>query len=499
MPTQPIQNDATGPVWQDLLLDLLSRRLLIVMFFLFTAVGTYVALQLVTPQYESTAALLVKLGRENLQVPPTVGNGGVFSTGVRAEEINSEVGLLRSREVLEATIDRIGVDAFQGTPPEPTTLFQRIKAMVKDAVKAAKKQIHDWLVRANLTQDLSERDQLILGLESALTVERVRESDVIRLAIRLPNPTLAQHVLETLLDIFTERHVEVRRNEPMQQFFASQAQAHLDRIEAIEAEMEQLRAERNIGSVDQQRVRLVERLHITLSELANSQRELALLGEDNSAPPEQPVPTAAGVQIEPIKARMTELRIERVKLEQRFDADSRMVRVLDQELAQLQRTLSASLHADIIQLQSQADAIEREIVSLNSAETRLTHLERDLAMARENYADYQKRTEEARISEEMDLRRVLNVSVLDPPTRPAKPVSPNKLLIMALSIPLGLLVGIGIAMLLEYLNDTVRTHRDLARIRGLNYLGSFRLDPGTLPRRSIGARVMGRGSVVEKS
>ena len=85
------QNEIEGPNWQDLIQDVLRHWLLIAIFFVFTTAGTYVTLQLMTPKYESTAALLVKLGRENMQVPNTVNAGSVFSSGVRAEEINSGV------------------------------------------------------------------------------------------------------------------------------------------------------------------------------------------------------------------------------------------------------------------------------------------------------------------------------------------------------------------------------------------------------------------------
>jgi capsular polysaccharide biosynthesis protein len=44
-----------------------------------------------------------------------------------------------------------------------------------------------------------------------------------------------------------------------------------------------------------------------------------------------------------------------------------------------------------------------------------------------------------------------------------------------------LILGIAVALLLEYLNNTVRTYRDLTSIKGLTYLGTFRLSPAGRP------------------
>src|SRR5262249_44470441 len=80
--------------------------------FLATVVSAYVGLSLTTEQYDANAALLVKLGRENLDPPPTARNG-ILSTGLRREELGSEVQILRSADLFGQVVDTIGVEAFQ--------------------------------------------------------------------------------------------------------------------------------------------------------------------------------------------------------------------------------------------------------------------------------------------------------------------------------------------------------------------------------------------------
>lgn len=71
------------------------------------------------------------------------------------------------------------------------------------------------------------------------------------------------------------------------------------------------------------------------------------------------------------------------------------------------------------------------------------------------------------------LMNVQNVQVVDPAVvQPdAKPVKPRKTLNIALALVLGLMVSIGLAFLLEYLDNRLRTEEDVERYLGLPVLG----------------------------
>src|SRR5438874_960921 len=94
--------------WQDLYALLCRHRWIIALVFAGTVLGTYAALQLMTERYESTASLLVKLGRENAEIPSTVLKTGLVTAGVQPEEINSEIQLLTSEPLAAAVVDKMG-------------------------------------------------------------------------------------------------------------------------------------------------------------------------------------------------------------------------------------------------------------------------------------------------------------------------------------------------------------------------------------------------------
>lgn len=66
-----------------------------------------------------------------------------------------------------------------------------------------------------------------------------------------------------------------------------------------------------------------------------------------------------------------------------------------------------------------------------------------------------------------------NVLVISPAVTPGSPVQPNKVKNMAIALVLGLAVSTGLAFLLNYLDNTVKTPKDVEEIFGLPVLGQI--------------------------
>jgi capsular polysaccharide biosynthesis protein len=68
-----------------------------------------------------------------------------------------------------------------------------------------------------------------------------------------------------------------------------------------------------------------------------------------------------------------------------------------------------------------------------------------------------------------------NVSILSPATyaESSTPVKPKPLINLAIAFVVGLMVSIGLAFLLDYLDNTIKTEDDIDQILGLPVLGSI--------------------------
>lgn len=66
-----------------------------------------------------------------------------------------------------------------------------------------------------------------------------------------------------------------------------------------------------------------------------------------------------------------------------------------------------------------------------------------------------------------------NIQIVDKAIVPENPVSPRKLLNMAIAAVLGLMLGVFISFLLEYLDNTIKTPTDIERVLNLPVLGAI--------------------------
>lgn len=72
----------------------------------------------------------------------------------------------------------------------------------------------------------------------------------------------------------------------------------------------------------------------------------------------------------------------------------------------------------------------------------------------------------------VEIMNVDNVSTLDVAVTPANPVSPNERLNIAIGFVLGVMIGVFIVFLREYLDNTIKTKEDVERHLGLPVIGS---------------------------
>jgi succinoglycan biosynthesis transport protein ExoP len=120
------------------------------------------------------------------------------------------------------------------------------------------------------------------------------------------------------------------------------------------------------------------------------------------------------------------------------------------------------------------EAIERalgrakgDVQSFNRKEFELSRLERELTANRQMYEMFIQRTKETRIG---DIQTPV-ARIIDPSRAPKGPVGPNKRLIIILSVLGALLAGIGLALLIERLNNTVKATHEVESKLGVKSVG----------------------------
>ena len=449
------------------------KKKVIVLAFIASVIGIYSVLLMLPDKYESTALLMVNLGRENTEIPVTVTNGSVFATGVKKEEINSYISLLKSRNIIVETINEIGLEKFSFQPSQPKTFFQKIKYKIKNVVRSAKRQFRSALIMIGLKKKLSTMEKAVITLERSLKVAHERDSDVIRISVRLPDPVLANQTVSTLVDIFRNRHVRMREDTNVLLAFKGQAASYEKQLVEMQKRIKKIKDRWNIADADQQRKELISRK----SDIEQSLREKISLqqsligrhiiskrntenGVEKSSQSEVPEQKQ---NIAKILDQITQLKIKRTQVLKQYDPGSQVVKYIDEEISDMQNLLSKGLSASISQDHKNIAALEKELSNLDKGSDVLNLTNLDYQVLKKKYLANAERLEHIKIDNSLNSLSITNVVVLASPTASEKPVSPNRMLLMIVGSVASLIISIGLVLVKESLGSTIYSRKDIAR------------------------------------
>jgi uncharacterized protein involved in exopolysaccharide biosynthesis len=508
------ENNET-PIIEDILSIVRRNIKFIVITFVFIVAAVYASLMYLTNQYESYALLMVQLGRENTQVPITVDNGGVFSSGVQKEEINSYVNLLSSRSLIETALDEIGEERFAFEAPQPETFLQHFKHYAKSAARWGKNQVEEGLIIVGLKNRMSDRVKIVILIERSLSVARERDSNVIRIGLRLPDPTLAQLTIETLIDKYHERHVKFRQTNNIEAAFRGQRDTYKEQLLSKRNEIIAIMNRWKITSVEEQRAELIKNVHkakYAMSEKESLKQELItkrpiILEQIEQEPlirKESEVFNNASE--EAIREELANLRIKQINTQNRYSPNSKILTIIKEEIDEMEQLLNkereqqstsvtfqpnpraenlrnqikeidskvAGLSAAILQDLENVNAFEDEIRLLDEGSNLLTLADLEYSVLETKYLSSASRLEQAKIALALDAAQIANISTIAVPNLPAVPAAPKRLLLMVVGTIVALIASIGLALLREWLSDIVHEERDITSLDGVNYLGLFK-------------------------
>jgi uncharacterized protein involved in exopolysaccharide biosynthesis len=370
------------------------HKRLVATLFLAILGSVSVATFLMTPIYESTAILLVKLGREFKNV-----SDGSLSTPV-AQVLNTEMVILRSDEVIESVVNAIGPEVLY------PGLMESQEALEADRVAGG----DEAAVRTPLA--LATR-----RFANNLRVEGLPDTQVIQVSFQHPDPQLAADAVNLLVDRFQERHL----------WAFSQAQATAFLEEKVGEHKKQL-DEAN----DRLRAFLEGHSGFAISDLGDvmgrERRDLA-------------------AQLETARSDTAEAKRELDHLQKelastsRYEAGDRRVQLGERILETQARLKGLTAREDALQHSiAKSDA---ELSKLPALRKQYDALVRDRDSASRLLDNYSTQLEEAKVSAEMDRQKIANIAVLQAGTAPTSPVRPRK----ALNLAVGGFVAAALAVL----------------------------------------------------
>ena len=424
------------------------------------------------PKYEAQMKILALRERSDAMVTPTPNAPTQYSGGeVSEEDLNSEVELLNSNDLLRKVVLSTGLSGPPGSSNEPEPELRIAKAVRK------------------LSKDLK--------------IEPIRKSNVISVSYDARNPKMAESVLQALSAAYMEKHLEVHRSSGEFKFFdqqtaqykqeLTQAQGKLTDFTkatgAVSAELERDAALRRSDDFDS----VARQAQTTV--LETEQRISALQAELRSIKPRITTAVRSGDNpqlMEQLKSTLLNLEIKRTELLTKFKPTYPLVQEVDAQIADAKTAISGEESKPIRDVTSDQNPDYQWVqTELTRAQTDLSglraraaataavaakyheqaeHLDQDMVTQQnlqqavqtedDDYLLYQRKREEARISDALDQGGFLNVVLAEPPVVPALPKR-SPISVALLTLLLAGTFSLSTAFALDFIDPKVRTPEEL--------------------------------------
>jgi succinoglycan biosynthesis transport protein ExoP len=350
--------------------------------------------------------------------------------------------------------------------------------------------------------ELSLRDWLANFLLRNVDVETSRDSSVIGIGYKGPDPMFAAAMANAFANAYQEISIRLTV-EPSQKaatYFTDQLNVLRERLETAQRKLTEYQQEKGIIDVDYRLDAETKRLDELSRQLIFAQADLMGTvpeGENNSAGESTSI--ARNAMINNLRLSLVQAETKFSEISQRIGSNHPMYGAskadVDKLRAELNRYIRTTKNTAINQESEIRAALEEQkakVLTLNRSRNELLLLAREVEGAQQAYNTAMQRLNQTSLEGQANLS---TVSILDAAKVPDRPDSPKIILNTVLSVILGTLLGLGIGLLAEMIDRRVRSAEDLIDILQVPVLGVIKRGIPKTKRLQIGwPRLLRKGT-----
>ncbi len=446
--------------------------------------------------YEAETEILVRRERADPIVTPVNNAPPILTADVSEADLNSEVEILRSRDLLEKVVIACGLDR-QPAHSVVGGLVHRLSMF--SAERDGKGLSVPLAVRA---------------LEKKLKVDAIGKTNLVRVTYESQDPKLAADVLRSLTNFYLEKHLEVHRPLGTFAFFQQQTTSYWDSLQAAERKLADFDRSQNIVSAQTEKAAAQQKLvdfeaslHQTRTAIAATEGRLQMLTAQLASIPNRMTTQIKtnSLLLQQQKSTLLTLQLKRTEMAGKYAASYIPLRNLESEIAETKAAIAKEetgpLHDDttdqnptyqwivnevakskteLVSLERQAAATQQQIrayrsdlLILDGKDLEQQDLIRAAKLHEANYLLYQNKREEARISDALDQKHIANVSVAEAATTPALPSDQSPMMMLLLGFILASSISLGLAFGVDHFSLALQKPDDVRVLLELPVLASF--------------------------
>lgn len=437
-----------------------------------------------TPIYEASGTIEINKPDASLNFQ----NSATFNVDYfDPTELETELKILQSDILATQVIRELNLDRrpeIAGQAPPPSSALD--------------------LTADPLTSDPTRASAMVGTFRSNLKVALSPNTRIIEVHYRSPDPQMAANVVNTLMQTYVENNFKARFESTMQasDWLSKQLVDLQMKVETSQEKLVKYQKEHEILGTDEKQNIITEKLDeinkdLTTAESDRMQKE-ALYRLVQSGDPDTVAANATSIQDGPstgmsasqfldgLRAKEADLKIQIADLNTQFGPAYPKLSQLNNQVKEVDAQIQAETKKIVEKIRGQyvaalqlenmlRDALEKqkqEANKLNESAIEYSLLKRDVDTNRQLYEGLLQKMKEAGVSAGLKSNNFRIVDSARPPLGPIEPNIPRNLLFAVL---LGLASGIGLAFLLEGLDNTVRTTEQAQSISGLASMGMIPL------------------------
>ncbi|MDB5847645.1 MAG: exopolysaccharide biosynthesis protein [Rhodoferax sp.] len=338
-------------------------------------------------------------------------------------------------------------------------------------------------------------------LQNGLLARPSRDSNVISISYTARSPERATEVANAFAQAYLDINLDLKLAPARQYaaFFNEQVKLMRDRLDKAQQALSTYQQEHGIASADERLDYEIAKLNETSSQLTGVQAQTTdsqskrQNGKSDTIAEVMQSPLINGLKgdIARLDAKLQESSVTLGKnhpMIQRTEAELATLRSqLERETARITTSINTTYEVGKQreqQLQGALQAQKGRVLQLNKQRDELNVLRNDVDTARRTYESLSQRASQTYVESQNSQS---NSTLLNPASPPDRPSAPRVVLNVALSVFLGTLLGIGLALLLELTNRRVRSTQDLVDILDLPVLGTISARP--MLKRPAGGKI----------
>ena len=364
-----------------------------------------------------------------------------------------------------------------------------------------------WLPQGESALRKATMEKAVDRLLASVEARPLSKSDIISISFEHADPKLAAQLANAWAQAFLDHNVEYKSSSAVGavKWLSNQLDDLKGQLENAEIALHDFRRKNNIVSVsleDKQNLtaRRIEKLNDALTQIRLQRMELEAKRKQALAARRKDLlnlPIGAvhdDETIRSLKSNYLDENRKYVALQERYlnkhplvleqqaktqAAKSALEREIKNVLAAVESRYQ-EIRDNEAKLAGALQAAKEEAFDLNKREVTYRRLKRTQENTEKLYGVVLARMKESDLSARL---RVNNIRVLDQALTPRIPVRPRVKLNLLVGAFLGLLLGLGLVVLIEALDTTVKSHEDVEQSPGLVYLGLMPKIPGTTNSR----------------